>query len=365
VIIRRVRAEGFRNLETFELDLHHEINWIHGDNGQGKTNLLEALLYPVSGRSLRSARDEDLLGFEAPFFFVSDELEDDGGGRLQLSAAWSREEGKRLKRDGQEIMKLTELMALVGTVVFGPSDVELVGGLPELRRRFLDFTLSKIDPAYLRDLLAYKRVLRQRNHLLRTGGSPREREAWTAKLVEYGARVHLERKRHLKLLASETDRFYREMSGEKGPLQLTYRSPISGSDAPSAEASLRAELASLEQAELLKKNTLAGPHRDDMRIDIGGRNARKYASQGQKRSAAIALKLAQAELLARLRGDRPVVVLDDVFSELDPGRRERLCALVGRQYQTFLATPRPDTALAALFAASRVFRVRAGRVSPE
>ncbi len=365
MIFRRLRAEGFRNLAPLEIEPHPEINWIHGDNGQGKTNLLEALLYPVTGRSHRRARDEEALGFDAEFFFLSATLDDDTGESLELTAAWSRDEGKRLKRDGEELMKLSELMGLVGTVIFGPSDVELVGGMPELRRRYLDFTLSKIDVAYLRDLLSYKRVLRQRNRLLREGGSPRELEAWTAKLVEYGAKIHLERLRHVEVLASQAEGFYREMSGEEGPFHLAYKSTISGIDEASARDSFRASLDELAFSESLKRNTLAGPHRDDMRIDINGRNARKYASQGQKRSAAIALKLAQADLLDRLRRDRPVVVLDDVFSELDPGRRERLCALVGRQYQTFLATPRPDGALAGLFPASRVFEVRAGRVSPD
>jgi DNA replication and repair protein RecF len=362
VIFRRLRAEGFRNLAPLEIEAHPEINWIHGDNGQGKTNLLESLLYPVTGRSHRRARDEEALGFEAEFFFLAAVLEDDTGESFELTAAWSREEGKRLKRDGQELMKLAELMGLVGTVVFGPRDVELVGGLPELRRRFLDYTLSKIDPNYLRDLLSYKRVLRQRNSLLRTGGSPHELEAWTTQLVEFGAKIHLERVRHLKVLARHAGSYYQEMSGEDGPFHLTYRSSISGIDEASAQASFQASLEDLAFSESLKRNTLAGPHRDDMRIDINGRNARKYASQGQKRSVAIALKLAQAELLDQLRRDRPVVVLDDVFSELDPGRRERLCALVGRQYQTFLATPRPDSALAGLFPASRVFTVQAGHV---
>ena len=365
MIFRRLRAEGFRNLEALDIGFHPEINWIYGDNGQGKTNLLEALLYTVTGRSHRRVRDEEVMQFEASHFFLSAELMDDEDEFLSLTAAWSREEGKRLKRDGQALLKLSELMYLVGAVVFGPSDVELVGGMPELRRRFLDYTLSKIDPSYLRDLISYKRVLRQRNRLLREGGSASEREAWTAKLVEFGTIIHLERVKHLKVLAEHSKRFYREMSGESGPFHLVYKSSISGNDTGSAEASFKDSLRKLEVAESLKRNTLAGPHRDDMLIDINGRNARKYASQGQKRSAAIALKLAQAELLDQLRRDRPVVILDDVFSELDPGRRERLCALVGRQYQTFLATPRPDESLTQLFPEARVFRVEAGRVTPE
>jgi len=365
VIVRRLRAEGFRNLSALALEFHPEINWIHGDNGQGKTNLLEALLYPVTGRSHRRARDEDLLNFDAEHFFLSAELEDDAGEGVTLTAAWSPGEGKRLKRDGREPLRLVELIALVGSVVFGPSDVELVSGLPDRRRRFLDFTLSKIDTAYLRDLLSYRRVLRQRNQLLREDGGRRELEAWTLRLVEFGARIHLERRRHLAILDELADSFYREMSGEPGPFHLAYKSPVFGKDLAEIESSLQASLRKLEPAESLRKTTLAGPHRDDMSIDINGLNARKYASQGQKRSAAIALKLAQAELLDRLRRDRPIVVLDDVFSELDPGRRERLCALVGRRYQTFLASPRQEGELAGLFPASRVFRVRAGRVTPE
>jgi len=360
-----LRAEGFRNLADCRLEFHPEVNWITGANGQGKTNLLEALLYLVSGRSHRLARDEDLVGFDRDHFFLEGSLADEGGGALRFRAACERGGRRRMHLDGEEVARLADLVGLTGTVVFGPDDVGLVTREPERRRRFLDYTLSKTDPGYLRDLMAYRRILRQRNALLQARGGGPHLEIWTARLVEHGARLVLARRRNLRLLGEEAARFYRAMGGDGEDLALSYRSPVEGEDEGAAAASLGARLESLAASESLKKRTLAGPHRDDMVIDIGGRNGRKFASQGQKRSAAVALKLAQAEFLARVRRDRPIVILDDVFSELDEPRRERLCRLVGRQYQTFLATPQPEDLNRELFGDLRRFRVAEGRIQPE
>ncbi|MDP6668908.1 MAG: DNA replication/repair protein RecF [Candidatus Krumholzibacteria bacterium] len=361
----RLRVEGFRNLQPDELTYHPGINWIYGHNGQGKTNFLEALSYVVSGRSFRRSRDEELPAFGQDHFFLQLHLEEDNGEVFSLTSSWSRTEGRRLRNNEQTIKNLSDLVSLVGTVIFGPDDVELVKGEPEHRRRYLDFTLSKTDPAYLRDLMAYRRVLRQRNQLLKVRGSEEEISIWTEKLVEHGSRILARRKSHLPALAEILSRSYREIDGNSPTIQLSYRSETEGLGEQELADSMRTRLAELRSSETLQRRTLAGPHRDDMLIDINGRNARKYASQGQKRSVAISLKLAQAEFLARLREDRPIVFLDDVFSELDPGRRERLCRLVGRQYQTFLATPRADSVPLELFPSLKRFSIQEGRLSQE
>jgi len=360
-----LRAEGFRNLDPCRLELHPEVNWIHGANGQGKTNLIEALLYLVSGRSHRRARDEEMIRFEGEHFFLSGSLADDGDEPLRFTASYARGGPKKLTLDGDEVSRLSDLIGLTGTVVFGPGDVELVTGEPELRRRFLDYSFAKTDPGYLRQLMEYKRILRQRNALLKSGSGLQHLDLWTERLVTAGAAIIHARRENLVTLGESASRFYAEMSPATEPLKLAYSSRTEGGDEQALQADLSAKLSALRSSELLKKRTLAGPHRDDMMIDIGGRNARKFASQGQKRSAAVALKLAQAEYLARVRRDRPIVFLDDVFSELDGSRREKLCHLVGRNYQTFLAAPQPEDLRRELFGDLRRFKVEAGRVLPE
>ncbi|MCB9513932.1 MAG: DNA replication/repair protein RecF [Candidatus Latescibacteria bacterium] len=358
-----LRAEGWRNLAPCRLEFHPAVNFIHGANGQGKTNLIEALLYLVSGRSHRRARDEELVNFDGEHYFLAGTLADDGGGTLRFGASCLRGGPKKLTLDGEEVARLADLIGLTGTVIFGPGDVELVTGEPELRRRFLDYTFAKTDPAYLRRLLELRRILRQRNALLRSGRGREHLRLWTERLAETGAALILARRRGLVDLGAAAARFYAQMGPAEEVLDLGYQTRIKGEDEQALTASLAAALEALENSEWLKKRTLAGPQRDDMVIDIGGRNARKFASQGQKRSAAVALKLAQAEYLARVRRDRPIVFLDDVFSELDGDRREKLCHLVGQNYQTFIAAPQVEDLRRELFAELRLFRVDAGRIT--
>jgi DNA replication and repair protein RecF len=360
-----LQSEGFRNLEPFKLTFHPAVNWFYGANGQGKTNFLESLLYIVSGRSHRGARDEDLVSFDGDYFFLSGELQDDGGDDLNITASFAGRGKKKIKLMGEEITRLSELVSVTGTVVFGPGDVELVTGEPEKRRRFLDYSLAKTDPGYLRDLLTYRRVVRQRNALLRDLNSSRHLAVWTEKLVDCGSRIILKRREALPTLAEYAAEFYIDICGSDEVLELTYQSKISGNTEEEISLRLTEYLEKQRTAELLKKRTLAGPHRDDMIIDIKGQNARKFASQGQKRSAAVSLKLAQAEFLARTRRDSPIVILDDVFSELDGERREKLCHLVGRKYQTFLASPQPEDLRQDLFADLSRYRVENGRITPE
>ncbi|MCP4550093.1 MAG: DNA replication/repair protein RecF [bacterium] len=360
-----LRSEGFRNLAPFSLEFHPEVNWLYGANGQGKTNFLESLLYLVSGRSFRLSRDEDLINFDSDHFFIKGHLKDDGDELLSFTASCARNGGKRLKINEDEIGRLAELVSLTGTVVFGPTDVALVTGEPENRRRFLDYTLSKTDPGYLSNLMTYKRVLKQRNALLRDRVDGGHLAVWTEKLVDCGAEIILRRRENLLPINDHAANFYQDMSGAEELLKLSYTTKIPGRDKVEIKAEFAEKLKELAISESLKKRTLAGPHRDDMLIDIKGRNARKFASQGQKRSAAIALKLAQAEYLAQTRRDRPIVFLDDVFSELDQSRREKLCLLVGRKYQTFLASPQLEDLRNDLFGDFRRFRVDCGCVTLE
>ena len=361
-----LRAEGFRNLADLELNFHPRVNWVYGPNGQGKTNLLESMLWLVSGRSQRGARDDDMIRFGSEHFFLAGTLADEGAEELRFQSSFERGGRKRIRLNGEEVARLSELVGLTGTVVFGPGDVAIVTGEPERRRSFLDYTLSKTDPSYLRELIRYKRVLKQRNALLKSHYPNRNHlGVWTDRLIESGSRIINSRRQNIGQLSASTAEFYGEIGGGREPLELSYMSPVEGTSEAELAASLRSRLELAEASELLKKRTLEGPHRDDMSIDINAHNARKFASQGQKRSAAVALKLAQAEYLARIRRDPPIVFLDDVFSELDEARRERLCQLVGKNYQSFLATPYPGDMRPNLFAEMQRFRVEAGRITPE
>jgi DNA replication and repair protein RecF len=205
----------------------------------------------------------------------------------------------------------------------------------------------------------------QRNALLRGRKDSGQLAVWTGRLTEIGARLIARRREELVPLGQHAAHFYQELGGRDEPLALKYRSAVEGEGPSEIAASLAARLAAAESAEWLKKRSLEGPHRDDIGIDISGRDARKFASQGQKRSAAVALKLAQAEYLAQTRRDRPIVFLDDVFSELDRIRREGLCQLVGRKYQTFLASPHVEDLRRDLFADIQLMRIENGSIRLE
>lgn len=353
---REIRLRQFRNFAGLELRFPAQGAAIIGDNGSGKTNLLEALHYLEIFRSFRGAPDEQLVRFGADAFHARGVFEDATSGRLvEITAAYEpRTRRKRVTIDGVEADRLGDAIGRVGSVIFSPSDVSIVEGAPGERRRFLDIVLSLNVRGYLDALQRYRSVLRQRNALLKQGRGSDALASWNAGLVESGARVIVARHAWIRSHADRFGDLYGAIGGTAGVLRFECDVPLPDEDAVSVDtvsAAFSARLERVEQRERDRGVTLAGPHRDDVALLMataeGDVDLRQFGSGGQKRTAAIALRMIEAETVRHARGFQPLLLLDDVFAELDPGRSRRILELLSgsRHGQVVLTAPKESDVL--------------------
>ena len=340
--LERLSVRDFRNLAQVELSLPAEGVVVVGDNGHGKTNLLEAIYYLQLLRSARGARDVELVRFGTPGFHVA------AHGRFpaahDVHAGFARE-GKRKKvtHDGVTPARLADALGGVPSVLVSPRDVALVSGSPGERRRYLDITLALSSPSYLVALQAYRAALTRRNAALRDsarrGRNDASAAAWEPALVEHGAVLWRER---LAWVAGVADEYARLCSaiGERGAGRLEYVSRHA--TANGAGDALATALAAHRALDAKRGLTHAGPHRDDLALALDGRELRLFGSAGQQRTAAIALRLLELATLRARIGGAPVLLLDDPFAELDPGRAQRVLELLGDSGlgQAVLVVPR-------------------------
>lgn len=351
--LSRLHLRNWRNAAEQVLELPPEGAAIIGDNGQGKTNLLEAIYYLEIFRSFRGAPDEQLIRFGEDVFRVEGTLRDPAGGpERTLAAAFERRRRKKkVTVNGAEPERLGDALGLVGAVIFSPSDVELVAGAPGERRRFLDIVLSLAEPGYLAALQRYRHALVQRNTLLRQGSPRALVQAFDDSLVAFGSRVVAARARWVAERAGSFAEHYARVAGGQ-PGYLAFVPSIELAEpTPALDAVARAFAGQLERVaerEAARGMTLAGPHRDDLRFTTASADGqpldlRTYGSGGQQRTAAIALRMVEAETIRETRGRESVILLDDVFAELDPGRSRRIIEWIDAAEggQVILTSPKP------------------------
>ena len=348
VVLRTLALRDFRNLERLDLAFPADGVAIVGENGQGKTNLLESIYYLHLLRSVRGARDVDIVRFSAPGFHIAARSE--GGQHHELSAGFERQgRRKRVKLDGAEPDRLSDALGALPCVLFSPGDVELVAGAPSARRRYLDILLALSSRPYLVALQRYRHALAQRNAALRDvvrggGGRAEQRIAvWEAPLAEHGAVLWRER---VQWTAEASPRFEAICAavGEGAPVGLRYATALEASPADLAgiRDALAAALEHKRSLDIRRGLTHAGPHRDDLALTLDGRELRAFGSAGQQRTAAIALRLVEGETLRERLAAAPVLLLDDPFAELDARRSARILELLGEggMGQTLLTVPR-------------------------
>jgi DNA replication and repair protein RecF len=346
---RELRLRQFRNFAELDLRLPPAGVAIIGDNGAGKTNLLEALYYLEIFRSFRGAPDERLVRFGEDGFFARAAV-DGASGASEVAVGFERRgRRKRVSVNGAPPERLGDALGSVGVVVFSPSDVALVAGSPAERRRFLDIVLSLNRPGYLPAVQRYRHALRNRNALLRTGAAPALLSAWESGLLESGGRVMAMRAEWAAAAGAGFSRRYQAISqGQTARLAYAPSVPQAGELLDAAEATelLRTALARVAARERDRGVTLVGPHRDDLALLVHrageDRDLRDYGSGGQQRTAAIALRMVEAETVRQARGREPVVLLDDVCAELDPGRSRRILELLEAEEpgQAILTAPK-------------------------
>lgn len=344
----------FRNLGAQDLEIPREGVALVGDNAHGKSSFLEAIYYLETFRSFRGARDDQLVAFDQEVFRVGGTVAAGGGTGhdiKEITAAFARE-GKRKKVtvDDVEPDRLGDALGSLAAVIFSPADIELVGGGPAERRRFLDIVLSLNAPGYLSAMQEYRQVLTRRNACLKTNQPHAVVSAWNDGLVRSGARVIEARVAWIEESDPPFGACYAAISGEGGA-NMRYRSsvPLEGArTTPEIEAAFRAALEESMDRERRNAVTVVGPHRDEVRLRLEGegkgRDIRTYGSGGQRRTAALALRLVEARTIRERRGTEPLMLMDDVFAELDTGRSERVLGLMDSADvgQVLVTAPKPS-----------------------
>ncbi|QWT54775.1 DNA replication/repair protein RecF [Christensenella sp. MSJ-20] len=354
--ITEIQLKDFRNYTSLSLLPGEGINLLMGQNAQGKTNLLEGVYLCCIGKSHRTTRDQEMIREGARSAYCGISVSRRDGGR-KVEVLLSRDSRKRIQVLGVSIARMSQLMGHINCVFFSPEDLQLVKGGPSARRRFLDVTLCQLRPGYFTALYQYNNALAQRNAILKRYDPQKASTlaAFDATLSAYGGRIIAQRRAFGEKLRAAAQRTHSAIAQGEA-LDLSYRSQVEGLDEYACQASLLELLESRRTEDIRRFQTTAGPHRDDLVVEIAGRDGRMYGSQGQQRTAALALKLGAMELMREETGEMPVLMLDDVLSELDQGRQNALLSCI--QGQAFITTAVPISGISG--AGVRAFQVQAG-----
>lgn len=340
MLLRKLTLSQFRNVSLASLPFQGTRQFFAGSNGQGKSNLLEAAGCLTALRSFRTPDSRNLIRHDQVEAGIAYEVEREGLGCEQVTIK-IRGDGKELWYGDKKVSRLAEHVGRFPTVVFSSQDLQLIRGAPALRRRWLDLTLSAMDPEYLKALQDYARALAGRNSLLRRqeAGGPKELTAFDRTLAPAGARIVALRSVRIEELAREMTSAYRRLSDGSEGAALRYKTSLAGVDADRMLALLESGRA----RDLQAGTTLTGPHRDDLAFSVSETDAGDFASEGQQRSVMLALRLAQAAWFHACSKVRPVLLADDVLGELDPQRRERFWSALDRESQVIATgTSLPD-----------------------
>lgn len=365
MILSRLELSNFRNYSQQEIDLSEGRNIITGRNAQGKSNLLEAVYFLSHLRSNRAPRMRELVKEGEDRAALKGTIFDDPD-RLNLKMAFG-EKGRTIELNAQRVESAARARGIFKCVLFAPEDLYIVKGDPARRRDYFDETMEELGPVPANTVQQYRRVLRQRNALLRKWEDQQNLEdalaPWNEALVAAGALITLERLKMLEGIRDIASESYKAISGEEKGLTLDYKGTFdasTGDEAATAD-SMREALEKRAQEERRTRTTLVGPHREDVEIGLGGRGARFAASQGEQRTIAFCLRVAQKKYLRQQTGKAPVLLLDDVLSELDEQRRHQVLNLVGVESQAIItATELPASMEGQV---DRLFVVEEGKVT--
>ena len=355
MFINHILLENYRNYTSLDINLSNDVNIFYGNNGQGKTNLLEAIFFTVIGKSFRGTKDIDIILSGKEKFTIDISVSDDITESVYIK--YNKNKEKYIKVNSLYLRKTGQLMGSILAVIFSPEDMQLISEGPSVRRKFIDIAISQIKPTYYFDLLQYNKILLQKNTLLKNIKYGKSKNydgmlnVWNEQLSEVGAKIIFERSKiinHLSLVARDKHLKIAEKSAEREEnLKILYNSDISREIMEEYEPEkIKNELfylfESKSEREIEREMTLYGPHRDDIDFKLDDKDMKKFSSQGQKRTAVLSLKLAELELLKEITGRKPIFLLDDVFSELDDKRQEAFLSEI-IDVQTFISCVDIDT----------------------
>lgn len=319
--LKRLSLVNFKNIAQADLVLGDGINCFTGDNGAGKTNVIDAVYLLSMSKSATGMTDGQCVRHGESFYVVEGEYRSSGERREQISCSFMRGSGKTLKRNGKIYERMSDHVGLIPVVIVVPSDTVLISDAADERRRWLNSFISQFDHSYLDALMRYNAVLAERNRFLKGSSDETMLQVYDSQLVAHGEIIHALRAEIVERLRPVVAEYYSALSPDGETIDLNYRSELS--DMPFAEI-----LEQARQKDIVNQFTTAGVHRDDVVFTIGGMPLRRFGSQGQQKSFLIALKLAQYSLISEITGEHPILLLDDVCDKLDEHRVERLVKLV-------------------------------------
>ena len=355
--IRSIELKNFRNYENLEISFDEGTNILFGDNAQGKTNILEAAYMSGTTKSHKGSRDKEMIRFGEEEAHLKTVVAR-GGREYQIDMHLKKNRAKGIAIDKIPIKKASELFGILNIVFFSPEDLNIIKNGPAERRRFLDSELCQLDRIYLADLTNYNKILAQRNKLLKDmiyrPGLSDTLPVWDMQLIETGKKIIRRRKQFVDQLREIVSDIHYRISGGKEELFLKYEPNID-------DIFFEDELSRAKEKDKKLCQTSVGPHRDDLLFSIGDVDIRKYGSQGQQRTSALSLKLSEIELVRKSISDTPVLLLDDVLSELDSSRQNYLLNNIS-DTQTIITCTGLDEFVRNRFTVNRVFEVIAGHV---
>ena len=360
MIIKSLKLKDYRNYDLLNIEFDKATNIFYGDNAQGKTNILEAVYLSGTTKSHRGTKDRDLIKFDCDESHIETIIEKNGV-PFQIDMHLKKNSPKGIAINRIPIRKATELFGLMNFVFFSPEDLNIIKNGPSERRRFMDLELSQLDRVYLKDLASYNRIVNQRNKLLKDVYFQNDLidtlDVWDMQLVTYGERIIARRKKFIEEVNEIIADIHFRLTGGKERIRLSYESSCGA-------FSLGEAVARNREKDIRTKSTSAGPHRDDICFYVSDIDIRRFGSQGQQRTAALSLKMSEIELVKMIIKDTPVLLLDDVLSELDKNRQNYLLDSI-HDIQTLITCTGMDEFVNHRFAINKIFHVQAGHVTNE
>lgn len=357
MIIKSLELKNFRNYESLSIEPSPGTNIFYGDNAQGKTNVLEAVYVCATTKSHRSSKDRELIRFGADDAHICIKIERSGV-EHKIDMHLKKNKVKGVAVDGIVIKKYSQLFGVVNVVLFSPEDLGIIKNGPADRRRFIDMELCQLNKFYLHELTNYNKVIAQRNNLLKQiSFDPSLKgtlELWDEQLYKFGASLIKERALFIENLSEIISDIHYKLSGGRERLHIKYEPNVTPED-------FWDKLGAHRDMDLKMKTTSVGPHRDDINFEIEGIDIRKYGSQGQQRTAALSLKLAEIRLVKQLIHEQPILLLDDVLSELDSYRQNYLLESI-EDIQTMITCTGLDDFVNHRFNIDRVYKISSGRI---
>ncbi|MDM8277976.1 DNA replication/repair protein RecF [Ligilactobacillus aviarius] len=369
--LTELNLHHFRNYDEAQVEFSPQINVLIGENAQGKTNLLESIYVLAMTRSHRTNNDRELIEFGKDAAQIKGTVQRELGSlKLELDIG---KHGKKAKANHLEKARLSEYLGQLNVILFAPEDLALVKGAPTVRRRFIDMEFGQVSPKYLHDLTQYRDILKQRNRYLKQLQSHEAQdqlylEVLSEQLAAVGGAIISQRVKFLSELEGYAQELHQSITQGRENLTFEYSSAVKDASTLT-EVELSEALMDLyrqnQSKEIFQGTTLYGPHRDDVRFLINHKNVQTYGSQGQQRTTALSVKLAEIDLMKNQTGEYPILLLDDVLSELDGARQTHLLKTIQDKVQTFLTTPGLSDVARNLIKEPRIFHIRDGQIIPE